>query len=139
MPHPGPLGLILLEAFMNYANRWIVVLRNVVASAATLGFVGAHPVIVQADDYDPVIVISMGDHFFEVPGVERNTPIKVKAGRVYFCRSRNDGKQEHNVEWGREVLTKDGMPEVYATHLMGHIPVKITHNLWDVTVDGPET
>jgi hypothetical protein len=97
------LALILLEVFMAYANRWIVVLRNVVASAATLSFVGAHPVIVQADDYDPLIVISMGDHFFEVPGLERDTPIKVKAGRVYFLQIRNDGKQEHNVEWGREV------------------------------------
>jgi uncharacterized cupredoxin-like copper-binding protein len=24
------------------------------------------------------------------------------------------------------------MPEIYATHLMGHVPVKITHPLWDV-------
>ena len=121
---------------MRHANRWIMVLRNVLASAATLAIVGIQPVIVQADDYDPVIVISMGDHFFEVPGSERDAPIKVKAGRVYFLQIRNNGKQEHNVEWGRDVLTKDGVPELYATQLMGYVPVKITHKLWDVKVDG---
>jgi uncharacterized cupredoxin-like copper-binding protein len=88
------------------------------------------------EEYDPVIVISMGDHYFEVPGTERDTPITVKAGRPYFLQIRNDGKQEHNVEWGREVLTKDGMPEVYATHLMGHVPVEIMNKSWDVSVDG---
>jgi uncharacterized cupredoxin-like copper-binding protein len=88
------------------------------------------------EDYDPVIVISMGDHFFEVPGTERDSPITVKAGRPYFLQIRNDGKQEHNVEWGRGVLTKDGMPEIYATHLMGHVPVKIMNKSWDVAVDG---
>lgn len=88
------------------------------------------------EDYDPVIVISMGDHFFEVPGTDRDTPITVKAGRPYFLQIRNNGKQEHNVEWGRVVLTKDGMPEVYATHLMGHVPVKIMNKAWDVSVDG---
>jgi uncharacterized cupredoxin-like copper-binding protein len=89
-----------------------------------------------ADDYNPVIIISMGDHFFEVPGQDRGTPIKVKAGRVYFIQLRNDGKQEHNVEWGRDVLSEDGQPEMYATHLMGYVPVKVTHNLLDMTVDG---
>jgi uncharacterized cupredoxin-like copper-binding protein len=88
------------------------------------------------EEYDPVIVISMGDHFFEVPGVDRDTPITVKAGRPYFLQIRNDGKQEHNVEWGREVLTKDGAPELYATQLMGHVPVKIMNKSWDVSVDG---
>ena len=88
------------------------------------------------EEYDPVIVISMGDHFFEVPGAGRDTPITVTAGRPYFLQIRNDGKQEHNVEWGRGVLTKDGMPEVYQTHLMGHVPVKIMNKAWDVAVDG---
>jgi uncharacterized cupredoxin-like copper-binding protein len=88
------------------------------------------------EEYDPLIVISMGDHFFEVPGTDRDTPITVKAGRLYFLQIRNDGKQEHNVEWGRGVLTKDGMPDIYATHLMGHVPVKIMNKAWDVAVDG---
>ena len=103
-------------ALMPRANRWMVILRAVLASAAIFGFLETQSVSAQDEDYDPVIVISMGDHFFEVLGMESDTPIKVKAGRVYFLQIRNDGKQEHNVEWGREVLTKDRVPEVYATH-----------------------
>jgi uncharacterized cupredoxin-like copper-binding protein len=91
---------------------------------------------VSAEDYEPVIVLVMGDHFFEVAGQDRGTPIKVKAGRVYYLQIRNDGKQEHNIEWGRDVLTKDGVPDRYATNLIGYVPVKITHELLDVTVDG---
>lgn len=89
------------------------------------------------EEYDPIVVISMGDHFFEVPGTERGTPITVKAGRPYFLQIRNDGKQEHNVEWGRGVLTKEGgAPELYATQLMGHVPVKLMNKFWDASVDG---
>jgi uncharacterized cupredoxin-like copper-binding protein len=106
------------------------------ALLGTLLTVFCQPLVSHADDYEPVIVISMGEHFFEVPGQDRGTPIKVKAGRVYFIQLRNDGKQEHNVEWGRDVLSEDGQPEMYATHLMGYVPVKVTHNLLDMTVDG---
>ena len=75
------------------------------ALLGTLLTVFCQPLVSHADDYEPVIVISMGEHFFEVPGQDRGTPIKVKAGRVYFIQLRNDGKQEHNVEWGRDVLS----------------------------------
>ena len=110
--------------------------RTPLACAATLLMICAQPLSASADDYEPVIEISMGDHFFEVAGLDRGAPITVKAGRVYFIQLRNDGKEEHNVEWGRTVLSVDGRPEMYATHLMGYVPVKITHSLVDMTVDG---
>jgi hypothetical protein len=35
---------------------------------------------------------------------------------------------------GGDVLSKDGQPEMYATYLMGYMPVKLAHNLFDMTV-----
>jgi uncharacterized cupredoxin-like copper-binding protein len=111
------------------------------ALLGTLLTIFGQPLVSHADDYEPVIVISIREYFFEVPGQDRGTLIKVKAGRVYFIQLRNDGKQEHNVEWGRDVLSEDGQPEMYATHLMGYVPVKVTlkhldMKLLDMTVDG---
>ncbi len=111
-------------------------LVRALASAVTSLLICGQPLAASADDYEPVLVISMGDHFFEVPGLERGTPIKVRAGRVYFIQLRNNGKQEHNVAWGRDVLTKDGVPWGYVTSLFGHVPVTITHRLLDMKVDG---
>ena len=111
-------------------------LRIAFALAVALSGIGGRPLPASADDYEPVIVISMGDHFFEVPGLQRGTPIRVKAGRLYFLQIRNDGKQEHNLAWGRDVLTKDGVPWGYATSLFGYVPVKITHKTVDMVVDG---
>ena len=56
------------------------------------------------DEFNPYIKVQMGDDFYEVKGNDKGTPLRVKAGQVFWIVLKNNGEYEHHVSWGRNLI-----------------------------------
>jgi uncharacterized cupredoxin-like copper-binding protein len=79
------------------------------------------------DEFDPYIKVLMGDHFFEVKGNDRGTPLRVKAGQVFWIVLKNNGKFAHEISWGRNLRydEKDPSDNGYRENLLENVQVNI--------------
>ena len=85
------------------------------------------------DEFDPYIKVLMGDHFFEVNGNDRGTPLRVKAGQVFWIVLKNNGEYEHHVSWGRNLIDYyDG----YRENLLENVQVNITGEKFRLVANG---
>ncbi len=79
------------------------------------------------DEFDPYIKVLMGDDFYEVKGYDKGTPLRVKAGQVFWIVLKNNGKFPHDVSWGRNPRydEKDRSNNGYRENLLENVQVNI--------------
>ncbi len=88
------------------------------------------------DEFDPYIRILMGDHFYEVKGNDRGSPLWVKAGQVFWIVLKNNGEYEHHVSWGRNLIDKGNYYDGYKENLLENVQVKIIGEKFELVANG---
>ncbi len=77
------------------------------------------------DEFDPYIKVLMGDDFYEVKGYDKGTPLRVKAGQVFWIVLKNNGKFAHEISWGRNLIDKGNYYDGYRENLLENVQVNI--------------
>ena len=77
-----------------------------------------------------------GDHFYEVKGNDRGTPLRVKAGQVFWIVLKNNGKFAHEISWGRNLIDKGNYYDGYRENLLENVQVKITGEKFRLVANG---
>ncbi len=88
------------------------------------------------DEFDPYIRVLMGDHFYEVKGNDRGSPLRVKAGQVFWIVLKNNGEYEHHVSWGRNLIDKGNYYDGYKENLLENVQVKIIGEKFELVANG---
>jgi len=89
-------------------------------------------------EFDPYIKVLMGDSFFEVKGNDKGTPLRVKAGQIFWIVLENTGTSEHSISWGRnprydeKVRADNG----YRENLLENVQVKVQGENWHLVANG---
>jgi uncharacterized cupredoxin-like copper-binding protein len=84
-------------------------------------------------EFNPYIKVLMGDSFYEVKGYDKGTPLRVKAGQVFWIVLKNNGEYEHHVSWGRNLIDYyDG----YRENLLENVQVNITGEKFRLVANG---
>jgi len=76
-------------------------------------------------EFDPYIKVLMGDNFYEVKGYDKGTPLRVKAGQVFWIVLKNNGKFAHEISWGRNLIDKGNYYDGYRENLLENVQVNI--------------
>ena len=76
-------------------------------------------------EFDPYIKVLMGDSFYEVKGYDKGTPLRVKAGQVFWIVLKNNGKFAHEISWGRNLIDKGNYYDGYRENLLENVQVNI--------------
>ncbi len=76
-------------------------------------------------EFDPYIKVLMGDDFYEVKGNDKGTPLRVKAGQVFWIVLKNNGKFAHEISWGRNLIDKGNYYDGYRENLLENVQVII--------------
>jgi uncharacterized cupredoxin-like copper-binding protein len=76
-------------------------------------------------EFDPYIKVLMGDDFYEVKGYDKGTPLRVKAGQVFWIVLKNNGKFAHEISWGRNLIDKGNYYDGYRENLLENVQVNI--------------
>ncbi len=97
-----------------------------VASLLILSGMASLP-ITQAfgDEFNPYIKVQMGEYFYEVKGNDKGTPLRVKAGQVFWIVLKNNGKFAHEISWGRNLIDKGNYYDGYRENLLENVQVNI--------------
>ena len=77
------------------------------------------------DEFNPYIKVQMGDDFYEVKGNDKGTPLRVKAGQVFWIVLKNNGKFAHEISWGRNLIDKGNYYDGYRENLLENVQVNI--------------
>jgi uncharacterized cupredoxin-like copper-binding protein len=77
------------------------------------------------DEFNPYIKVLMGDDFYEVKGYDKGTPLRVKAGQVFWIVLKNNGKFAHEISWGRNLIDKGNYYDGYRENLLENVQVNI--------------
>jgi uncharacterized cupredoxin-like copper-binding protein len=77
------------------------------------------------DEFNPYIKVQMGDDFYEVKGYDKGTPLRVKAGQVFWIVLKNNGKFAHEISWGRNLIDKGNYYDGYRENLLENVQVNI--------------
>ncbi len=77
------------------------------------------------DEFNPYIKVQMGDDFYEVKGNDKGTPLRVKAGQVFWIVLKNNGKFAHEISWGRNLIHKGNYYDGYRENLLENVQVNI--------------
>ncbi len=89
-------------------------------------------------EFDPYIKVLMGDNFYEVKGYDKGTPLRVKAGQVFWIVLENTGISEHSISWGRnprydeKVRADNG----YRENLLENVQVHVQGENWHLVANG---
>ncbi len=89
-------------------------------------------------EFDPYIEVLMGDDFYEVKGYDKGTPLRVKAGQVFWIVLENTGTTEHSISLGRnprydeKVLADNG----YRENLLENVQVNIIGEKFEMVANG---
>ncbi len=110
-----------------------------VAFLLTLSGMASLP-ITQAfgDEFNPYIKVQMGDSFYEVKGNDKGTPLRVKAGQVFWIVLENTGTSEHSISLGRnprydeKVRADNG----YRENLLKNVQVYVQSENWHLFANG---
>ena len=76
-------------------------------------------------EFNPYIKVLMGDSFYEVKGYDKGTPLRVKAGQVFWIVLKNNGKFAHEISWGRNLIDKGNYYDGYRENLLENVQVNI--------------
>ncbi len=89
------------------------------------------------DEFDPYIRVLMGDHFFEVNGNDRGTPLRVKAGQYFWIVLKNNGNFAHEVSWGRNPRydEKHAFDNGYRENLLENVRVQIISEKFELVAN----
>jgi uncharacterized cupredoxin-like copper-binding protein len=89
-------------------------------------------------EFDPYIEVLMGDDFYEVKGNDKGTPLRVKAGQVFWIVLKNNGKFGHEISWGRNPRydEKVGSDNGYRENLLENVQVHIQGENWHLVANG---
>ena len=77
------------------------------------------------DEFNPYIKVQMGEYFYEVKGNDKGTPLRVKAGQVFWIVLKNNGKFAHEISWGRNLIDKGNYYDGYRENLLENVQVNI--------------
>ncbi len=90
------------------------------------------------DEFNPYIKVQMGEYFYEVKGIDKGTPLRVKAGQVFWIVLKNNGTSEHSISWGRnprydeKVRADNG----YRENLLENVQVYVQGENWHLFANG---
>ncbi len=90
------------------------------------------------DEFNPYIKVQMGDYFYEVKGIDQGTPLRVKAGQIFWIVLENTGTSEHSISWGRnprydeKVRADNG----YRENLLENVQVFVQGENWHLVANG---
>ena len=90
------------------------------------------------DEFDPYIKVQMGDYYYEVKGIDQGTPLRVKAGQIFWIVLENTGTSEHSISLGRnprydeKVLADNG----YRENLLEKVQVEVQGENWHLVANG---
>jgi len=90
------------------------------------------------DEFDPYIKVLMGEYFYEVKGNDKGTPLRVKAGQVFWIVLKNNGKFGHEISWGRNPRydEKVGSDNGYRENLLENVQVNIIGEKFELVANG---
>ncbi len=79
------------------------------------------------DEFNPYIKVQMGEYFYEVKGNDKGTPLRVKAGQIFWIVLENTGTSEHSISWGRNPRydEKHAFDNGYRENLLENVRVQI--------------
>ncbi len=89
-------------------------------------------------EFNPYIEVLMGEYFYEVKGNDKGTPLRVKAGQVFWIVLKNNGKFGHEISWGRnprydeKVRADNG----YRENLLENVHVQIIGEKFELAANG---
>lgn len=72
-----------------------------------------------AHEGEAELEVRMGEMYFQVPGREKNAPIRLETGESHLIRFTNEGQVEHEVHFGRNPYQEGGLYEGYNESLFG--------------------
>ncbi len=90
------------------------------------------------DEFNPYIKVQMGEYFYEVKGNDKGTPLRVKAGQVFWIVLENTGTLVHSISWGRnprydeKVRADNG----YRENLLENVQVHVQGENWHLYANG---